>query len=159
MATKTVKLNSGIPGLFRLLNSLPKETQDALRDRAQEIAERIASEARRSYEGGQGSGAWAYVAPRITAKRDRLPTIAMEGNKLLPGRRRRPNRDNQKIGSLMWGAEFGSDRSPQFDPWRGNGEDAGYGLYPAFRRLGRWAREEYVEALADAILDAARRQG
>ena len=33
------------------------------------------------------------------------------------------------------GAEYGSYRYQQFDTWRGNGEDAGYFLWPAIRRF------------------------
>lgn len=34
------------------------------------------------------------------------------------------------------GAEFGSERYPQFASFRGSGSDAGYFLYPAIRRAG-----------------------
>ena len=154
-SSKTIKVNAGIPGLFRLLSALPKESQDEVRSAAQEIAGTIAAEARSSYQGS--NGAWAFIAPTIQAKRDRVPSVQAGGTRLLPGRGKRPKRDNQRLGNVLWGVEFGSDRYRQFDPWTGNDEGAGYAIYPAFRRLGDWARESYVDALMKATLDASRR--
>lgn len=45
------------------------------------------------------------------------------------------------------GAEFGSMRFKQFKPWRGNGSDAGYFLYPAIRQDADRIETEYTEAL------------
>jgi hypothetical protein len=50
------------------------------------------------------------------------------------------------------GAEFGSLRYKQFRPWRGNGSDAGYFLYPSIRRDADRITTEYTEAL-DRLLD------
>ena len=48
------------------------------------------------------------------------------------------------------GAEFGAYRYKQFSPWRGNGSDAGYFLYPTIRDEADSIIEPYLEAL-DAV--------
>lgn len=50
-------------------------------------------------------------------------------------------------GGYVLGAEFGAKRWPQFKPWKGNGVEAGYFLFPAVRDM----REEIVNAYADEI--------
>lgn len=49
------------------------------------------------------------------------------------------------------GAEFGSIRYKQFQPWRGNGSDAGYFLYPAIRNESDAITEAYDAGLGRAI--------
>lgn len=50
------------------------------------------------------------------------------------------------------GGEFGSIQYKQFQPWRGNGSDAGYALYPAKRAN----TERIVDMYGDMLLDLAR---
>lgn len=45
------------------------------------------------------------------------------------------------------GAEFGSYRFHQFKPWRGNGSDAGYFVYPAIRNDVDRIESEYSGAI------------
>jgi hypothetical protein len=45
------------------------------------------------------------------------------------------------------GAEFGARRFPQFQPWRGDGDDAGYALWPTIRDR----TPEVIEMHGDAI--------
>lgn len=50
------------------------------------------------------------------------------------------------------GAEFGGQRRPttqQFKPWRGNGPDAGYFVYPAIRDHSDQIAEDYLGAVDD----------
>lgn len=49
------------------------------------------------------------------------------------------------------GAEFGSVKFKQFKPWRGNGTDAGYFLFPVIRRDGDRIETEYTQALDDLL--------
>lgn len=153
----TKRIPAGIPGLFRLLNALPKESQNEVRDKAQAIVEVVAAEARSA--GEARGGVWVYVAPTITAKRDRVPTLQAGGTTQLRRKRRgsSQNMAKQKVGNVLWGAEFGSDRYSQFDGWTGNDEGAGYAIYPTFRRRGEWIRDQYIDALMDAAIDASRR--
>jgi hypothetical protein len=46
------------------------------------------------------------------------------------------------------GAEFGSVRYKQFQPWRGTGDDAGYFLYPTIR-----ADKDNIEKMAKEAVD------
>lgn len=49
----------------------------------------------------------------------------------------------------FYGDEFGAVRYRQFPPWRGNGQDAGYSLYPTIRERQDETLGEYVEALTE----------
>lgn len=52
------------------------------------------------------------------------------------------------------GAEFGGQGRPttqQFEPWRGNGENAGYAVYPTIRREMPHVQEIYTEDIQDLI--------
>lgn len=48
---------------------------------------------------------------------------------------------------MIFGAEFGAKTWPQFQPWTGSGDDAGYALWPAIRDKQDDAAEMYLEAL------------
>ncbi|MEZ5165705.1 MAG: hypothetical protein R2695_04140 [Acidimicrobiales bacterium] len=48
-----------------------------------------------------------------------------------------------------FGAEFGSERFPQFPAWRGNQNDAGYMIHPAIRDLT--ASGELLDLWGDAL--------
>lgn len=48
---------------------------------------------------------------------------------------------------MIFGAEFGAKRWPQFDRWTGSGDDAGYALWPAVREKQDEAGEMYLDAL------------
>jgi len=50
-------------------------------------------------------------------------------------------------GLVALGNEFGALRYKQFPPWRGNGEEAGYALWPSIREN----RDRVVEVYGDAI--------
>lgn len=52
------------------------------------------------------------------------------------------------------GAEFGAKAYPQFPPWRGNDENAGYFLYPTIREK---SRDEIPDIYLDAIVEAFER--
>lgn len=57
--------------------------------------------------------------------------------------------------AMFGGAEFGSNRYKQFRPWRGNGMDAGYFVYPSIRANSDLIVQKYTAA-ADHILEKAR---
>lgn len=52
------------------------------------------------------------------------------------------------------GAEFGSNRFRQFDPWRGSGKGAGYWLWPAVRSEDRAIERVYEQAVDKAAARA-----
>lgn len=51
------------------------------------------------------------------------------------------------------GVEFGARTLPQFAPWRGSGEGAGYALFPTIEAN----RDDLLERVGDAIDDVMRR--
>lgn len=142
-----------VAGLNKALRKLPKDATVRLRDASQEVADRVAQEARQ--EAAAQGGIAALVGPTIRSRRDRVPKIAMGSSAKLPdsgsdwshGR----EGDRQTVGDVMWGAEFGALEHLQFQPWRGNDEGAGYFLWPAVRDNSDWIDERYGEALDDAI--------
>lgn len=155
VATKVIR---GIAGLNRTLNSLPKVAQARIRDASVGIAADVAQEAQqRARSGSDGVVKVArYVAPTIRATRDRVPVVRMGGTKKLPtsgnGWTHSRTGPGQTVGDVMWGAEFGSDRSPQFSPWGGNDTSAGFVLWPSIRMDA--IEERYAEALVNACEDA-----
>lgn len=155
VATKVIR---GIAGLNRTLNSLPKVAQARIRDASVAIAADVAQDAQqRARSGSRGVAKVArHVAPTIRATRDRVPVVRMGGSKKLPtsgsGWTHSRSGPGQTVGDVMWGAEYGSDRSPQFSPWGGNDESAGYFLWPSVRMDE--IEERYAEALVDACEDA-----
>lgn len=161
---KTVVFNE-VPDLMRVLKGLDKEASAELRGEAFEIAADIAKVAASSAR-SQG-GLPALIAPGITGRRDRVPTVKMGGSRKLPPRVNAQGEPvkrkgaNQNVGDAMWGAEFGGQRRPttqQFRPWRGSGSGAGYFLYPAVRELADDMQDRYGDALLRAI-DASARRG
>lgn len=152
MATKVIR---GVKGLNRTLSALPKVAQVRLRDASAAIATDVAASAQqRARSGTDGVAQVAkYVAPTIKATRDRVPVVRMGGSQRLPPRDGRPRTGpNQTVGAVMWGAEYGSSKSHQFSPWGGNGDSAGYFLWPSVRMDD--IEEQYAEALEDACRSA-----
>lgn len=144
-----------IAGLRRALRSLPKEAQATMRDASLDIADSVARKA--GQRARMVGGVMRYVAPTIKAKRDRVPKIVMGGTTRLPSRDGSPRRGSkQTVGNVVWGGEFGSDRFRQFSPWRGNGEGAGYALWPTVRDESDDTIERYGDALMSAVDKAAR---
>lgn len=143
----------GVEGLNRALRKLPKDATVELRDASQDVAVKVAEDARRRAEMEPGPA--QFVAPTIRARRDRVPKIAMGGTSKLPpaGSDWTHSRegDRQTVGDVMWGAEFGAIQHEQFQAWRGNDEGAGYFLFPAIRQDSDWIDERYGEALDKAM--------
>lgn len=146
MAGKVIR---GVAGLNRTLNRLPKVAQARLRDEAEGIASSVAEEAtRRARSGSRGVVRVARYVD-IRAARDRVPVVRMSGARMLPPRNGRARSGPQQtVAAVMWGAEYGSSRSPQFSPWGGNGGSAGYFLWPSVRMDD--IEERYAAALEQA---------
>lgn len=115
LRTGTVKVQ-GLRELSRALKAIGPEAQHELRDAAKTVATFVANDAR-ARAMGLGSTA-AHVAPSIS------PTGGVSGAGVGFGGAAYP---------MAGGAEFGSYRYRQFKPWRGNGPDAGYFIYPTIR--------------------------
>lgn len=143
-----------LPGLRRMLRQLPRAASAELRDASMDVARKVAARAS-STASGQG-GVAGLVAGSIRARRDRVPVVQMGGSARLPlsgnGWERKSRRGGQQtVGEVIWGAEFGSVRWRQFEPWRGNDDGAGYFLWPTIRAMRATIEAEYSGALRDAL--------
>lgn len=131
----------GLAELNRALKQLGKETQRELRDASKEVATEVASEAAAAARALGGVA--ARVAPTVKASAGVTSAGVGFGGSAAP-----------EAG----GAEFGANRERertrktgtyvgyrQFQPWRGNGEQAGYFVYPTIRRNSEHIADTYLE--------------
>lgn len=129
--------------LLRVLNKLPKDLQNDVRDASQEIANALAAGARNAAATPQQN----LAATGLKAKRDRVPVVTAGAGMLRPG---------VKVADVFYGAEFGGRRrttTQQFPSWRGNDRSAGYFLYPTARNRGKQFAEMWAEAIDKAFKD------
>lgn len=145
--TGTTRVKSGaveVEGLreaVKALKALDDKAPGELRDASKGIAEDVAgkAKARASSLGGVA----AHVAPTISARAGATSAGVGLGGAGNPE---------------AMGAEFGGGRRPttqQFQPWRGNGESAGYFVYPTIRDES----DHIVDQFTDAIDDLTRKLG
>lgn len=129
LSAGTVKVD-GLRELNQALKGISREAAKELRTANKTVATFVSEDARAAaYSIG---GVAAHVAPSIRASAGaQFAGVAFGG----PG------------WEMAGGAEFGSLRFKQFKPWRGNGSDAGYFLYPAIRQDAARITTEYVHAL------------
>lgn len=127
---------AGLADFQRELRKVNADLPKELRKANIEAAEVVASDARRRAEARGG------------VSRKSAPSIKAQGEQ---------RRSKVSIGGARFpfalGAEFGSIQYAQFDPWTGNGSDAGYFLYPAIRET----REEFMDVYEQVIDRLSRR--
>lgn len=124
----------GLNELNRALRRLGPDAQKELKETNRSVAEFVADDARAAaYTLG---GVAAKVAPSIRPKGTNTGASVGFGGAGYP---------------YAGGAEFGSIKYKQFKPWRGNGTDAGYFVYPAIRQDANRIETEYTEALNDLM--------
>lgn len=106
--TLTLRLHiTGVRETIRAFGGLPKDANDELRDKAQELSEDLA---RKVTNAGRADTAQsALIAPTVKAKRDRVPVIQAGGTKRV-GSNRKP------AYKVLFGSEFGSNQLKQFRP-------------------------------------------
>lgn len=125
----------GLPELSRALKAIGPEAQKELREASKSVATFVANDARSAaYSLGGVAG---HVAPSIR------PVGGVAGAGVSFGGAAYP---------MAGGAEFGSYRFKQFQPWRGNGPGAGYFVYPSIRRDADKIVSEFTDAV-DKIID------
>ena len=124
----------GLTELNRALKAIGPELQKELKATNLSVAEMVAGDAKAAaYSLG---GVAAHVAPSIQAKGYTTSAAVSGGGPTYP---------------MFGGAEFGSIRFKQFKPWRGNGSDAGYFVYPAIRQDADRITTEYTDAIDDLM--------
>lgn len=124
----------GLTELNRALKALGPEVRAELKAANVEVGQMVANDAR-SIAQGLG-GVAAKVAPSINATKTQAGAGVSFGGAAYP---------------MAGGAEFGSYRYKQFKPWRGNGSDAGYFVYPAIRQDSDEIAETYIERIDDLM--------
>ena len=129
----------GLRQLLRVLNKLPKDLQNDVRDASQAIANDLGAGAKQAAATPQQR----LAATGLKVKRDRIPTINARGT-IRPG---------VKAGDIFFGSEFGGGQRPttqQFPPHRGQ---RGYFLYPTARARGSKYFGMWAEAVDKAFKD------
>lgn len=121
---------TGLSELNRRLRALGPDVQKELKETNRSVAEFVADDARGAAR--SIGGVAAKVAPSIKAKGGNTSAGVSFGGAAYP---------------MAGGAEFGSIKYKQFKPWRGNGSDAGYFVYPAIRQDAERITTEYTHAL------------
>lgn len=125
---------TGLKELNAALKALGPDVQKELKEANFEVGDMVAGDAR-SIALGLG-GVAAKVAPSIRATKTQAGAAVSFGGAAYP---------------FAGGAEFGSLKYKQFKPWRGNGSDAGYFLYPAIRQDADQIEATYTQRI-DEIL-------
>lgn len=138
--TDTVAEIKGLSQLLRVLNKIPKELQNEVRDASQDIASDLVAGA----QAAAHTPLQHLAASGLKAKRDRVPVIRVPRTMARPG---------TKYTDIFYGAEFGGGARPstqQFPTHRGR---LGYFLYPTARARGRKYAEKWAEAVDKAFKD------
>lgn len=91
-----------VPQLQAALRRLPKELSRELREASLDISADVArgAEARRDTR-------QARLVP-VLPRKDRVPKVVMDGRRMI--------RPGVPVSDVMWGANFGAKRYPQFPP-------------------------------------------
>lgn len=122
-------------GFARELRAASRAAPKVVQRENKRFAERVATTTRAEYSrqhpsmSGRGAGS---IRPLATATRAQVAI----------GSGRAP---------YVLGQEFGSIRYRQFPAWRGSGPGAGYFLYPTVREELPELREDYLDAVGDAL--------
>ena len=136
----TVAEIRGMNQLLKVLNKIPKELQNDVRDASQNIATDLVAGARNAAH----SKVQQLAASGLKAKRDRVPVVRVP---------KTIARGDTRYTDIFYGAEFGGGRRPttqQFPAHRGR---QGYFLYPTARARGRKYSEMWAEAVDKAFKD------
>lgn len=129
-----------IEGLREVRSEL-RELDDGFNRKLKDAYQRVANEVTDAsqYRARSEGGVAAFVAPSIKSGTSVNAAVIRLG----VGTLTRKDGSTVRASLVAPGAEFGSSYK-QFRPWRGNGEDAGYFIYPTIRER----RPEIAEAAA-----------
>jgi hypothetical protein len=142
----TIKIKiEGVRETLRGFNALPKNANDALKDRTKEIAAKVAQSAK---DAGVRAGSQAALVSRsVKVKRDRVPAVQAGGSSPALGRYGAPP------SALLFGSEFGMNAHSGWYHQSRYNESAGSQYHPHTGRVGAWFFPT-VEREAPAISDA-----
>jgi len=153
--------------LIRLLGSLPKESQQEVRDRALPLSQRFAGQLLQFAQASRTPVA-AKVAESLVAKRDRLIRVDVGGTKKVGrkygGEKRKGGtvvKQGQAVaGALLWGSEYGSHRGVDrrgraySDRFKAPYKKSGYWINPAMDYYLPIIAREYAQMVQDVVKKA-----
>jgi hypothetical protein len=150
MAKTALTVNVKITGLretLRAFRELPKEANDALRDRSTELARTMAT--RVAAAGQSDSPQSAAVASTVKARRDRVPVIEAGGTQAVTSSR-------VPAWKILFGSEFGARIWRQFRPHVGKGS---YWIWRTVERNQAEISEAWNKAADDIAVAFSRGPG
>lgn len=136
---ETITEIKGMRKLLRILNSIPKDLQDDVRDASVAIADDLVAGAKSAAHTPMAQ----LVVGGLKVKRDRVPVVRV-GRNVITARGARET-------DIFYGAEFGGRMrrtTMQFQPHRGR---EGYFLYPTARQRGKHYAELWAESVDKAF--------
>jgi hypothetical protein len=153
--------------LIRLLGSLPKESQQEVRDRALPLSQRFAGQLLQFAQASRTPVA-VKVAESLVAKRDRLIRVDVGGTKKVGrkygGEKRKGStvvKQGQAVaGALLWGSEYGSHRGVDrrgraySDRFKAPYKKSGYWINPAMDYYLPIIAREYAQMVQDVVKKA-----
>lgn len=151
--------------LIGLLNALPKESQDEIRDKAMPLSQRLAGQLLMFSQSAPSPQA-KLVAQSIQAKRDRLIRVDVGGTKKV-GRKyggetgksgkNKVRQDRAPAGALLWGTEFGSHAGVDSigrrytNRFKAGYNKRGYWMTPAVDYYTPIVAREYAQMVQDVV--------
>jgi len=153
--------------LIRLLGSLPKESQQEIRDRALPLSQRFAGQLLQFAQASRTPVA-VKVAESLAPKRDRLIRVDVGGTKKVGrkygGEKRKGGtvvKQGQAVaGALLWGSEYGSHRGVDrrgrayTDRFKAPYNKSGYWINPAMDYYLPIIAREYAQMVQDVVKKA-----
>lgn len=153
--------------LIRLLGSLPKESQQEIRDRALPLSQRFAGQLLQFAQASRTPVA-VKVAESLAPKRDRLIRVDVGGTKKVGrkygGEKRKGGtvvKQGQAVaGALLWGSEYGSHRGVDrrgraySDRFKAPYNKGGYWINPAMDYYLPIIAREYAQMVQDVVKKA-----
>lgn len=151
--------------LIGLLNALPKESQDEIRDKAMPLSQRLAGQLL-MFSQSAPSPQTKLVAQSIQAKRDRLIRVDVGGTKKV-GRKyggetgksgkSKVRQNRAPAGALLWGTEFGSHAGVDSigrrytNRFKAAYNKRGYWMTPAVDYYTPIVAREYAQMVQDVV--------
>lgn len=151
--------------LIGLLNALPKESQDEVRDKALPMSQRLAGQLL-MFSQSAPSPQTKLVAQSIQAKRDRLIRVDVGGTKKV-GRKYggeksksgkgKVRQNRAPAGALLWGTEFGSHAGVDSigrrytNRFKASYNKRGYWMTPAVDYYTPIVAREYAQMVQDVV--------
>ena len=155
-----------LKNLIQTLNLLDKESQNAVRDAALPLSQRLAGQLMMSAQGAPAPQT-KLVAQTITAKRDRLIRVDIGGPKKVgrkyggeaskSGKGNKVRQNAAPAGALLWGTEYGSSRGTDSlgrvytNRFKAPQNKKGYWISPAVDYYTPIVAKEYIDIIQAII--------